>query len=119
MNDLELLDKYCETCLDFIQPFTLREIRDRGLLWVINVGLPNNVLEAKAVVRARLAKVGKSFGDPEIDYIANEIKRLEALRLKLTSMNMADAHKVIPVLEEMQQTSKFVLSYFKPVKLPG
>ena len=117
MNDLELLDKYCETCLDFINPLLLRDVESRGLVWVINY-LPSNVSEAKAVVRARLAKVGKAFGDPEIDQIANEIKRLEALRDKLNNMNMADAHKIIPVLEEMQQTSEFVLSYFKPVKLP-
>lgn len=117
MNDLELLDKFCETCLDFIDPFTFREIQNRGLLWVVNVGLPNNTLEAKAIVRARLSKVGKSFGDGEIDHIANEIKRLEALRSKLNEMNMADAHKVIPILNEMKETSEFVLSYFQPARL--
>ncbi len=31
---------------------------------------------------------------------------------------MADAHKVIPILTEMQETSEFVLSYFKPIKIP-
>lgn len=119
MNDLELLDKFCEhTCkTTFINPFLFRDVEARGLGWVINY-LPENVDEAKAVVRARLAKVGKSFGDPEIDHIANEIKRLEDLRKQLNNMNMADAHKVIPVLKEMQETSEFVLSYFKPVRLP-
>lgn len=112
MNDLELLDKFCETCLDFIDPQTFREIQNRGLLWVINRGLPNNTLQAKAVVRARLAKVGKCFGDEEIDQIANEIKRLEELRQKLNNMNMADVNKVIPIVKEMQDISQFILSYY-------
>lgn len=119
MNDLELLDKFCETCLDFVHPQTLREVESRGLLWVVNRGLPNNTLEAKAVVRARLAKVGKSFGDPEIDQIANDIKRLEALREMLNNTNMADAHKVLTILAEMKHSAEYVLDYFKPVRLPG
>lgn len=117
MNDLELLDRFCETCLGFIDPFVFREIQKRGLTRFVNY-LPNDTIEAKAIVRGRLAKVGKSFGDDEIDHIANEIKRLEALREQLNKMNMADAHKVIPVLKEMHETSDFVLSYFKPIRLP-
>lgn len=116
MNDLELLDKFCETCLDYIDPFTFREIEKRGLTRFVNY-LPNNTVEAKAILRARLSQVGKCFGDDEIDHISNEIKRLETLRSKLVNMNMADAHKVIPILKEMQETSEFVLSYFKPIRL--
>lgn len=117
MNDLELLDEYCEKCLDFIDPRIFREIENRCLALYINY-LPNNVLEAKAIVRARLAKIKQCFGDEEIDQIANEIKRLEALRIKLNNMNMADANKIIPVIKEMQEVSEFVLSYFNPAMLP-
>ena len=113
MNDLQLLDRFCETCLDFIDPFLFREIEKRGLSRFVNY-LPKNKSEAKAVVRGRLGNAGKCFGDEEIDQIANEIKRLEALREQLNKMNMADAHKVIPVLKEMQETSNFVLLYFGP-----
>lgn len=113
MNDLELLDKFCETCLDFIDPFTFREIQNRGLLWVVNVGLPKNELQAKSVIRARLARVLITFGDAEIDQIANEIKRLEVLRDKMNKMNMADVNKIIPILLEMQTISEFVLNYYK------
>lgn len=116
LNDLELLDYFCENCLEFINPIVFRELTNRGLVWVAN-RLPKNTLEAKAIVRSRLAKVGKSFGDEEIDQIANEISRLETLRGQLNKMNMADAHKVIPVLQEMQDISEFVLQYFKPVKI--
>lgn len=112
MNDLELLDKYCETCLGFIDPFTFQEVRKRGLASIINK-LPKNPVEAKAVVRGRLASMGRSFGDEQIDDIANYIKRLESLRSKLNSMNMADPHQVLPVLKEMQETSEMVLAYLK------
>jgi len=117
MNDLELIDRYCETCLDFINPVIFRDIEARGLTRFVNY-LPHNILEAKAVARARLAKAGKCFGDDQIDQIANEIKRLESLRSNLVGINMADAHKVIPILNEMKEISEFVLTYFKPVYIP-
>jgi hypothetical protein len=116
MNDLQLLDKFCETCLDYVHPLIIRDIEARGLLWVVNRGLPNNTHEAKAVIRARLSKVGKCFGDPEIDQIANEIQRLETLRNKLNGMSITDANNVAKVLTEMQSSCEYVLSYFKPGK---
>lgn len=112
MNDLELLEKYVDTCLGFIDPFTFREIERRGLTRFVNY-LPSNKEEAKGILYARLAKEGKVFGDEEIDYIASEIKRVEDLLKKLNSMNMADAHKVLPILEEMKITSNFILNYYK------
>ena len=117
MKDLELLDTFCEKCLDFIDPFIFRDIESRGLTSIVNY-LPKDVNEAKAIIRGRLAKLGKAFGDPEIDQIANEIKRLESLRTKLITMNMADAHKVIPILNEMKDISYFLLSYYKEVQIP-
>jgi hypothetical protein len=117
MNDLELLDKYYETCLDFIHPLIFRDIEARGLTWVIE-HLPSNTAAAKAVIRARLAKVGKAFGDDEIDQIANEIQHLESLRNKLNKINITDAHQLLPILEEMKAVSEFVLSYYKPIQLP-
>ena len=116
MNDLELLDKYIEdNCkTGCVNPFLFRNIEARGLTYLINY-LPSNEQEAKAILRARLAKIGKSFGDDEIDQIANEIQNVERLRKQLITMNMADAHKVIPILKEMLQTSEFILSYYKTI----
>lgn len=112
MNDLELVDEYIEKCRRFVNPVLFREIQHRGLYDVIN-HLPDNVLEAKSVARGRLAKIGKSFGDNEIDQIANTIQRIETLRDTLKSMNMADADKVLPILSEMTSLSEYVRDYYK------
>lgn len=114
MNDLELIDAFVEhNCkTGFVNPLLFRDIEGRGLAWIVNY-LPSNTQEAKAVVRGRLAKIGRFFGEPEIDQIANEIKRLEFLRKKLNEANMADAHKTGPILEEMVQINNFLLNYYK------
>lgn len=117
MTDLELVDKYCEECRRFVDPFLLREVQSRGLYDIIN-RLPGDINEAKAVARARLAESGKCFGDPEIDQIANTIQRLEFLRKDLSKMNMTNPTEVIPVLDEMKELSLFVKNYFKTVRIP-
>lgn len=115
MTDLELLDEYCENCLSFIHPMLFRDVQARGLIHYVNY-LPSNVDEAKAVVRARLAKDKKFYDNPEIDQVAGEIKRLEALKGKLNNTNIADAHKIAPILNEMQGITTFLLDYYKPVR---
>jgi hypothetical protein len=116
-KDLQVVDHYCETCLDFINPVTVREICARGLFHIIN-SLPKNVAEAKAVARARMAVKGKYFNDPEIDDMAGKIQHLEMLKKRLVEMNMADPHHYQPVLQEMLELSHAVLNYYKPVHIP-
>lgn len=111
MNDLELLDKYCEQCVDYIHPLLLRDIESRGLYGYI-ISLPRDVNARKSVVRAKLAKAGKAFGDPEIDHIASEIHRMEALRNDLMKTNIAEAHKVLPLLKEMLAHTEALLNYY-------
>lgn len=111
-TDLQLVDRYIDTCLDFINPQTLRAIQSRGLYNIINY-LPMDKKEAKAIARSRLAQMGKFFGDDEIDAIAGKIQRLESLKKALGQMNMADAHKVLPLITEMKALSKEVLDYYK------
>lgn len=112
ITDIELVDQYCETCLEFIHPLTFREIEARGLYHVINF-LPKNIQEAKAVARARLAKMNKFFDDHEITGIANTIQRVEFLKKELSQMNMADVHKTLPILNEMTELSEHIKNYFK------
>jgi hypothetical protein len=117
LTDLELIDKYCEECLAFIDPGIFREIRARGLYSIINM-LPNNVNEAKAVARARMRERGKYFNDSEIDQIAGTVQRLEFLRQQLQQVNMSDAHVLLPILDEMKELAHFVSDYFKPTTIP-
>lgn len=112
MTDLELVDKYIEECTRFVHPMLLNDVIARGLYSVIN-RLPNNIEEAKAVARARLASMGKHFYDEEIDQIAGEIQRLEFLRKQLNSTTITDVDKLIPILTEMQTRAEFVKNYFK------
>lgn len=111
-TDIQLVDRYIDTCLRFINPAVFNEIRARGLYNIVNM-LPKDKDEAKAVAYARLQAANKAFGDPEIDEIANNIQRLESLRKQLIGMNMADAHATLPILTEMFSISTFVLSYYK------
>lgn len=116
MNDLEAVDNYIVQCKRFVNPALLRDITSRGLYHVINF-LPGNIDEAKAIARGRLAKMGRCFGDEQIDQIANNVKRLEFLRDELNKLNMADAHELSPILIEMQELTGFVRDYFKPIKI--
>lgn len=112
LNDIELVDTFIEQCRDFISPLLLRDIESRGLYNIIN-RLPNNISEAKAVARARLAKAGYYIGDPEIEQIAAWVKRLEHLRYLLSNLNLADADKTFPVIEEMATITQNLKDYYK------
>lgn len=112
MTDLQLLDKFCDECLDYINPFLYNEIRQRGLAWIVNY-LPNNIQEAKVVIRAKLAKSGKYVGDPEIEQIADVISRVEFLKKKLNNCNIADIHVSLPIVEEIKTHLIFLQNYYK------
>lgn len=112
LNDLQAVDNYIEKCRQFVSPALLRNITSRGLYDIINY-LPSDVKEAKSVARARLAKIGRSFGDEEIDQIANTVKRIEHLRDFLNKTSMTDVNKTLDILNEMVIHSEFVKNYFK------
>jgi hypothetical protein len=116
LNDLEAIDQYIINCRDFINPKLFRDINNRGLYKIIN-GLPYDVNEAKAIARARLAKIGKSFGDEEIDQIANTVQRMEFLRDELSCLSMTDIDKVLPVVNELITQAEHVRDYFKTIKI--
>ena len=111
-TDIELVDEYIEKCAQFVNPRLLAMVTSRGLYNVINF-LPGNRKEAKAVARARLAKIGKYFEDEEITQIANEIQRIEFLRCELMKLKATDVHKTLEIIEEMKTRSEFVKDYFK------
>jgi hypothetical protein len=112
MTDLELVNKYCEECLDYVSPLLFRDIERRGLGPIINY-LPNNVEEAKSVAYARMQKAGKAWGDPEIDKIAGEIQMINAKLKELNAASTTDVHKTIPILQEMLVRSQLIRDYFK------
>ena len=111
ITDLELLDKYCEECLAFIDPFLFREVERRGLYSYIN-RLPAGVANAKATIRARLSQSGRYVGDPEMEQLAGWVSRLEFLRQSLLSLNMADSFVVAPVLIEMTELTHRLTHYY-------
>lgn len=117
MTDLEVVDDYIESCHAFIEPRKLGEITRRGLYHVINY-LPRDKDEAKAVARARMSKMGKYIGDPEIEKIAGTVDRAEYLRKQLIKVRMSDAHKVKPILEELMELNEFLLDYYKRPSIP-
>jgi hypothetical protein len=116
-TDLELVDFYIVRCQRFVNPRLLRLVDSRGLYNVINF-LPTNIEEAKSVARGRMARMGKYFGDDEIDTIAQEIQRVEFLRKQFNEISVTDVYKTLPILREMLQRSEYVQGYFKEVKIP-
>jgi hypothetical protein len=114
-NDLQAIDQYIENCRDFINPKMFRDINKRGLYKIIHQ-LPYDRNEAKAVARARLAKIDQAFGDEEIDQIANTVQRMEFLRDRLSEVSMTDADKVIPIVQELITQAQYVRDYFKTTK---
>jgi hypothetical protein len=112
MTDLDLVYKWCETCLDYPSPFLLRDIEARGLYSIINY-LPNNIEEAKAVAYARMLKAGKVFGDDEIDYIADRIRKMEELKRIMTMTPATDSHVIAKILRSMTMVNNEIKDYFK------
>ncbi|NDE91601.1 MAG: hypothetical protein EB059_10815 [Alphaproteobacteria bacterium] len=113
MTNLDLLDKYCDTCLDFIHPSIFREIEGRGLTTLINRLNTLDPKEAKAIIRARLASKGQYVGDPEIERIASIVDWLQILRYRLNQLNMASAHDVKKIAAEMLEHSQLLLDFYK------
>ncbi len=114
MTDLELIDLYCENCIEFIDPRLFREIEQRGLYEIIN-NLPyTNPKERKYVARARLSQQkGVYTGDVEIEQIASVVNRMDFLRKRLNEANLANVHLTIPLLSEMMELSSQIKDYFK------
>ena len=116
-TDLDLLDRYCETCLAHVDPFLINDIRRRGLYSCIQ-WLPRNVAQAKAMVLGKLAKTGRAtngryVGDPEIERIADLVARMESLRTQLVETNMAESHRVEPLLSEMTDLNQRLSTYYQ------
>lgn len=118
ITDLQLIDLYCEQCLEFISPKIFRQIKDRGLYNIINFLPHNSIEEAKAVARARMGMLGKYFNEPEIDEIAGIIGNLERLKKQLNDVSITDVDKILPLLNDMTSNALFVKNYFKAVKMP-
>jgi hypothetical protein len=111
-TDLELVYKWCETCLDYVNPLLFRDIEQRGLYNIIT-HLPDNVEEAKAVAYSRMLKAKLVFGDDEIDYIADRIRSLEKLKETINSLRVTESHKLEYFLGKMLVINNEVLNYFK------
>lgn len=112
LTDLELVNKYCLECRNFVNPLLFRHINERGLYNVVN-GLPYEFPQRKSVAYARMAKLGKVFGDSEIDEIAGKIQRLESLRTELNALKITDTHEIAKMLEDMKILCNEINNYFR------
>jgi len=65
LRDLDLIDLLIDTDIVGPDPRYLNEVRERGLLWVVN-NLIGSKTEQKNQARAKLCKVGKYVGDPQV-----------------------------------------------------
>ncbi len=110
MTDLQLVIHYHRNST-FVNPRLLGLVSSRGLYNVINF-VPRGK-EGEAVIYARMAQLGKVFGDDEIDYVAGKIQRLESLRKELVAANITESHIIDDLLTKMAATNKDILDYFK------
>ena len=113
MSDLEFLDKYVESNLVFIDPRDWREIRNRGLVWVVNDLHTQDVKEAKSIVRAKLSTAGKYSDDPHIQLIASKIDRMKFLRKELIKTNVADPTHYMHLLDKMTELAEDIRTFYE------
>ena len=112
MTDLQLLDKFCEECTEFIDPKLFREIEKRSLAFIVNK-LPSSVEDAKVVVRDRFANNGRYIGNPEIEQISDITSRIKILLANLNDANPAETDVTIPQLKEALTLSEFLKNYYR------
>lgn len=116
-TDLELVNQYIETSLEFIHPVIFREIQNRNLYDIVN-HLPKNKDEARAIAYARLAKAGKVFNDEEIDKISGVISNIDRLKKQINETASTEVVKLVALLNEMLDDANYVKDYFKKSQLP-
>lgn len=113
LNDLEILRRYCEKGLEFLDPRMFREIENRNLTKYVNRLGTKDKPKAWAVIVARLAADGRYFTDDEINTIAAEIQRLEVLREKLNKLPITESPQIAKILADMQEVNNYIKDYFE------
>jgi len=113
MTDIQLLDKYCDTCLDFIHPVIYRDVESRGLAPFVNKIGTLSPKEAKAIVRARLSATGRYTGDAEIEQIASVVDMLNHLKSKISGTNSTNAIEMLSISNEIAKYSKLLIDFYK------
>lgn len=111
MTDLEFVDHWIEYCSDFINPLLFRLLQERGLYSIVN-RLSGTKEERKATARARMAKIGRYVGDPEIEEIAGHIDQIKRLQASITQCEPTEVGELIVLLDKIRVHTEFVRNYF-------
>ncbi len=112
MTDVQLLDSYCESCLDFIDPRLFREVGRRRLTKYID-GLPQNAQEAKSVFRVKLSQDGIYIGGKAIERIASVRRRIEETKSELTSTEAHEFDKILKLTNRLCELVFELRDFFK------
>ena len=112
-TDLEIIDLFCEECIDFIDPAIFREIRKRGLYSIINKLHSDNVAERKALARAKLKVTGVYVGDPEIEQIASIVESIKSLQQQVYQTSPTEAIELLQLSQTLQDHCETLKNYYR------
>lgn len=112
MTDLEFLNHWIDTQLQFINPRMLGELERRGLYHYVNLLGGKTKDECRAIMYSRLAKAGKIFGDPEIDHISGLITHTERLQKELVDLKVTEVEARLTILENLVIATREIKEYF-------
>jgi hypothetical protein len=112
LTDIQLLDRYCEGSLNFIDPRLFREIERRGLAKYID-GLSQNAQEAKSAFRVKLSQDGIYIGDKAIEQIASVKRRIEETKSELASTDAHEFDKILTLTNRLCGLVFELMDFFK------
>jgi hypothetical protein len=113
LTDLELIDLFIDFDVVGPDPRLMRDICDRGLLWVVNRLPGNNKAEEKAAARAKLASRGLYTEDDDISKIQFIVGRIEALKGQLSKTDSFDFDKVDSLVNSIRNLSRDLRDWMK------
>lgn len=112
LSDWALILHYLTTCRAHIDPFVFGAVRGRGLVWVINDLGGLSLADAKATAYGRLLKVGKVFGEDQIDEIAHHVEATKKLQQQIAGAAPTDTGQLLQWAAELVHHARGTADYF-------
>jgi hypothetical protein len=110
-SDWSLIKKYLSNRA-FIDPFLFNAVRGRGLLGVVN-DLGPDTPEALATAYGRLLKLGKVYGEEEIDEIAHHMEAIKTIQQQLATTEPSAAGELITLAGRLIDHARATADYFR------
>lgn len=103
LSDWEIVQKYVEQCRDFINPLLFKDVRERGLIHIVD-RLPKDVDVALSVATARMIKYGKMSEDVRVnEHVESILKRVDVLKKELNDTPSTEKHVILEKIQKIKE----------------